>query len=353
MSDRDSLRSESASVSASTPDLHARSSVGVNSVQTMGERDPPPGSELLRRVSFLRLAKRLTANSAAVLGGLYALGFFVDLLHLSRFGVLSVNLLRAQYVLAGVWLILPLGLAAAILFIGITTCIYEYNETFRIAVPPLSSPDAPHHWILIDAIVTGSATGIGLAMAAAAIFMRALESLGQPDLLWSAILRPLPFALLVILIAACLTLSEHLLREGRDLTGARLEEPLLGPPWWLVLGAFLMAIMVAYMTNFSRKVYPQIPAELGGGQDQRVTLSFESAAIESTVTSRVYAARVRGAARDEFRLLLVTDRSIYLVGENSSAVEVPRECIRALVVHSTQPVSRAVPDPPSDRSEAP
>ncbi|MEY2520548.1 MAG: hypothetical protein QOF24_2307 [Verrucomicrobiota bacterium] len=53
-------------------------------------------------------AEEIAAIGAVTVATLYALGFGVTLLHYSQFGITSLSLLRAQYVLTGFYLVLPL-----------------------------------------------------------------------------------------------------------------------------------------------------------------------------------------------------------------------------------------------------
>jgi preprotein translocase subunit Sss1 len=51
-----------------------------------------------------------TKIAVAVVAIVYVVGFIVHTLYLGAYGVLAVSLLRAQYILAGVWLLAPFAL---------------------------------------------------------------------------------------------------------------------------------------------------------------------------------------------------------------------------------------------------
>ena len=62
--------------------------------------------------------QRLEQVSKVTLGAtglFYVLGLLVASLHLMRFGVFSLSLVRPHYVVAGIWPVLPLAFLAALI----------------------------------------------------------------------------------------------------------------------------------------------------------------------------------------------------------------------------------------------
>jgi hypothetical protein len=95
----------------------------------------------------------LAKTGAAVLGVLYALGFVVVTIHLGRYHVTPFGLLRAQYLLSGLWLLVPL--------VGVVLPVLWALGIYRVGVDGRSVPRS--RFRLIGTYIVRAVLAPGLA----------------------------------------------------------------------------------------------------------------------------------------------------------------------------------------------
>jgi hypothetical protein len=269
----------------------------------------------------------LAKIGAATVATLYAIGFLVVTFHLSQFGVAPVTWLRPQYLLAGIWCLLPPVLLAG----GLAFTVLSFAEpwirdpTAREAVPRTRR---------IYRHTTGTIMGI-LSLVAVFIFISVAMSFafGPPfhlDFKWrpGAVIT-LKFAALLVMAAVngwyavgCFsTASKHSTRLDRWL--ALVSVGVMG-----TLG--FLAFTVMYVHSFSVSIYSFIPSAFGGGRPQRVVFLVDSNAAQtaSVITDS------SGTRSVPYNLLLTTDSS-YVVespAKNEMAIEFRQDSVRGMIV---------------------
>lgn len=254
--------------------------------------------------SILDIAKL----AAAVVGSLYALGFIVVTIHLGRYHVAPYGLVRAQYLLAGLWSLAP--------FAAITICVvWAASNYFDRTTGPSGMTISKSHVkgivrVILRGLIVLIATVGGLS-ALVSIFMKVVPELtvelGVPDFQFIAIylLKAAAFGIVIVIFGAGAIYAA--LKMARKIR--RTEE--------IVVAAFsgIVAILAAivYLFHFALTAYPRIPVVLGGGDGQVVIAVSDksmSAGTPADQTSQTFASIVGDSP---CQLLLETDKAYVLL----------------------------------------
>jgi hypothetical protein len=289
----------------------------------------------------------LARIGVAIVGLLYALGFLVVTYHLSQFGVAAVAWLRPQYLLAGIWCLLPVLLFAG----GLAFAGLQFTEPwirFSMVVPRKTR---------IYRHVIGAIQGCGALFAAFVFISTAISfAIGPafdgrykwgPSSIITLKLAMLSFATAISVGFAIVTLSK-LVRVG----GVPTAQPTVIPPEsshetglvsmrldrsvalisFGTLWAFAsLAFILLYVYSFSVSVYSAIPPTMGGGRPQRVVFLIESGGIQQTAPLVVDSSGTRSVP---YNLLLTTESS-YVVespAKSEMAIEFKRDSVRGMIV---------------------
>jgi hypothetical protein len=271
--------------------------------------------------STLSTVEGLGKAAVTVLGLIYALGLAVVTLHLASYGASGLGLLQEQYVLAGMWALLPLG-ATGFAFAVITgAALDEFGE---MKADPAST--RKQRWLVIARKVRQAAlmslvwffiAGFFLGFVAPQVYRSGIASIGW----WTLVkigAQVAGFAV-VLAILAIGGLASFVARDKRE------------PATGTVLFGTALLVLLGYLGFFTASVYPLIPAAVGGGQPRRIHVLLKSDSSEASVT-----ALLRGttppALLPEHRLLFATDKSYIVVDPSDPhrAIEIPKDLVTAV-----------------------
>jgi hypothetical protein len=288
----------------------------------------------------------LARIGVGIVGLLYALGFLVVTFHLSQFGVAPVTWLRPQYLLAGIWCLLP-----AVLFtVGLAFAGIQFAEPWIRGSMVVPRKTRIYRHIL------GAIQGLFSLVAAFVFISRAISFAVGPSLdgrsRWgpSSIIT-LKLAGLSFAAAMCAgyaigtfynlwTLGD--VPTGRPTAlipaGSWREHPWGSMRWdrWValisfsLLGAFgALYFIVLYILTFSVSVYSAISPTYGGGGPQRVVFLIEGG-IQGIAPMVVDSSGTRSVP---YNLLLTTESS-YVVespAKGELAIEFKRDSVRGMI----------------------
>jgi hypothetical protein len=242
----------------------------------------------------------LKAGLSAI-GLLYALGLVTVALYASQFGVMALDLVKAQYVLAGFWVILPLLLVLLSISLSATIMRYKLKDEGPL---PVTRRRQVLYWCFVvcgAVLLLSMCIGIGLWMLSPLPF--------SSRLVWEHCGGALGLGMLGYLTLGAIKESAQALRQHWS------DGPVwdLGKPRFqgvFVWGSLAIVGVAAYLGRFALTLYALIPPAIGGGQPLIVQLirSGSSAAVPDTDFQAVLG---RGRL-DKFELLLETSRGYVL-----------------------------------------
>jgi hypothetical protein len=182
----------------------------------------------------------LGAKTISILIGFtYLVGFFVAVWHLSRYGVSSISLLHLQYLVAGLWVVLPPTVAA---FLMLTKELPTIHLDRRVPRTPWIARFAVNLFTTLPATIV-----FGLFLGFLTIHLTTRQLLIAL------------FLLVVIGFSISFFISSLRIPPG---TVARLISKSLAPFY-----AGVAATVVGfYVWFFAMNIYPAIPYEWGGGK---------------------------------------------------------------------------------------
>lgn len=256
--------------------------------ERLSVRPPSPPPAVSER-SVIDDIERWTKMAIGAFGFLYVLGFLVHTLYLASYGVAAMNLLRIQYIMAGVWALMPMAL-----IIGSYLWVMNVVESTRKETKP--RPES-HYLLVIGMALLGFIGVIGLAISPFAEIFTQPQNVSTIDLLWT-------IGLVVLLIVLVLGIAKEIKRHAS-----------IG---WIV--TLLAIVFVGYVVRFSRLVYPGIPASIGGGRpiNVRFAISDEMKRVIPIDNARTYP------------LLMTTERT-YTVLDHGRPVEISRDAVKAII----------------------
>lgn len=267
-----------------------------------------------------------------LLGSLYVLGFVVDALYLAKYGVSPLGFVRAQYLLAGVWAVVPLAILAAAIAIVAWAILNEVNEAIAKAA------DVPEErWRELKAppgfrrFVTHPAGRTLMQSYNVLIGLIALVLVVVCSLTWVtrqfprsqtvtlghllAAMRWVPVYALGIALSGALCIS-GLRREGsRSIT-----ESVTGL-------ALTIVLIVGYLGYFAAEVYPLIPSVLGGGQPVRTRFVLKAPVYGLTFD--------KNGLTPAYDVLVSSEKTIVIVDKQKSA-EYSRDLFNAVIIESAR-----------------
>lgn len=239
----------------------------------------------------------LTKIGLLLIGALYVLGFAVNALYLARFGVSPMSLVRAQYILAGLWLVAPFGVAA--ILVAIVT--YAVGEELETAGHGSGKPSYLK-------VALGAATIVGGVVILSTLALANIELPSSHAGVTFAVGRRVAarLTLFVLLLTVCGGGTIAALRR-------RVAVKWIGHVGRLVgLAALGLIFLAGYVGYFAANVYPLIPALIGGGAPVRVELTLKDG------TRRVAP------------LLLANEQTVIILDPRQKAVELKRDEVASL-----------------------
>ena len=225
------------------------------------------------------LIRRIGKGSAYSLAILYGVGGVVVLLHLHRFGVVPTDLLRFQYLTAGLWFMVPL-------------LVFELTRHWLlISLPRVKRILRGHFSKLFDSIMEGGFQFL-LAYAVLSFVILSCFILGLTSL--DSALRALKDEIgsfwLISIIAAWvadrIAVFYHKLRRLKLAKIDSIDAPIAGNVFisdptrnfyemlrtCFPVFATLVFAIILYFSLFAHMIYPSIPSGLGGGKSQQVNI---------------------------------------------------------------------------------
>jgi hypothetical protein len=272
--------------------------------------------------SALATVEGLGKAAVAVLGLIYALGLAVVSLHLASYGASGLGLLQEQYVLAGLWALLPLGATGFAFAVIAGAAIEEFGE-----VKANAAATRKQRWLVIAGKVKQAAmvsvawfiiAGFFLGFVTPQIYRSGIASIG----LWTLVkigAKVVGFAVVLAIFA---------IGGLASFVGAGKRNPVIGT---VLLGTALF-VLLGYLGFFTASVYPLIPATVGGGQPRRIHVLLKGDAPEASA-----AALLRGTPPpnqlSEHRLLFATDKAYIVVDPTDPhrAIEIPKDLVTAVL----------------------
>jgi hypothetical protein len=242
---------------------------------------------------------------AIALGILYLLGFLVVASYLSRYGVSSFSVLQLQYLLAGIWLLGP-----PIVFSTLTNASRRFDAHVVPEVP------GKFNWqrFIFSITVTGFPTGILVVLLNMANFL--------PSMTWQIFGQFFLFSIFITNLAQLIWMCRR--------------TPQAEEKWWVNrshAGPFYLAalsmLVLLFAVWFAGRIYPQIPASLGGGRPLTV-IFFEG---EKKMPDEI---QRDGATKRSipYKLVLSTDKYyvVLLPSGKERSMEVSRDSVAGIIV---------------------
>jgi hypothetical protein len=255
----------------------------------------------------LSLIESLSKLFAVSLTFLYLLGFLVVASHLSRYGVSSFSVLQLQYLVAGIWVLGPPAVQAAL-----TLTSRRFDE--RVA-PEVAGK---FNWrrFAISTLVTGVPSLLF------AVLLGCIPNVVE-SMTWKLFLRLFLFYMVMLNCAQIFWMSWQ--------TDTKNET------WWINRShvapfylASLLMIVMSYAVWFSVRIYPLIPFSLGGGRP--LTVAFIEG--EKRMPDEIERADRSAKRSIPYKLLLSTDRYYVVVSQSPKelSVEISRDAVAGMVV---------------------
>jgi hypothetical protein len=274
---------------------------------------------------FTALAKGLEGSKvfAVMVVVFYVIGFLVVTFRLAQFGFVPVSWLRPQYLLAGIWCLLP-----TLLFVWIASFIPwqvpEYKRFLKIG--RRLGPGKYGH-ILAGVLAAGALYAcIEMALMLVEMGTGQRVTLGFWGERGVASLKLVAFYLAAIGSAIWgMVLTNRALNSSKRPTIEFVTKCSVAS---LVL-CFSLAMAVGYIRYFSTTVYALIPSAIGGGRPQSVVFLLDKEHGEPPVTPDS-----SGTRSVPYQLLLKTDSSYVVQSQKAgeTAIEFRQESVKGMVV---------------------
>jgi hypothetical protein len=262
----------------------------------------------------------------------YVVGLAVVSLHLSRYGVFGLSLAQADYLLAGVWALVPLVVVGTIA--GVVTALVLQEQAAHTGAGGVvrgSGSFSKRRDMVIGVLA------VTLGMVLMALYLtsfvggRSAEDMIEP--FGAGELLAIGVATLGFLLAVALGTGVALF--------ARSQHPVDVP--YRVLGVMLaVTALIAYIGYFTDTVYPRIPSAVGGGAPTAVHM-----VMKSDSTPGMLASVMRGLANEaacRHRLLFANNTEYIIVDprDSTNGIEVGRELVAAVrtVTGRVEPCAR-------------
>ena len=263
----------------------------------------PPAPETLKAADALELASK---SIITLVGLCYAVGLVVRNIHLSRYGYYTVGLLELNYILAGVWALLPMLLGA--LLLNLLSFFFLMDDEAR---PQTRRAPA------------AKKTGYDIFVS---VFMSALITAGFIYISHKYLALPLSLGLVVatllgvvafFFLAAAAYFS--VVPSGFNIS------------YRLLFATFGIVCLGLYLSLFARNHYQDIPSGVGGGRPDLVRLVASAESQPHLLASGVQFAGSGGVSEPTEMILATGDEIVLRAAPSGSVVAVPRDGVKALV----------------------
>ncbi len=222
--------------------------------QDVSEKQPGTSAS-----SVLETATRICL---CVVGVLYAIGFAVQTLHLARYGIADTSILKAEYVLTGILVCVPIAIPGAVL-VAVSMLWHLWF---------MKQPDADvvrRVWYVNRLLVFASVLLFFSGIYRFAIhFKSALQFVEYFGLCWDNFGVHFTATLLLNAIA-------HWYGEWRYRGKIYRAPKMLVAGALSVVGMMFVAAFAAYITSFVDTVHSKIPTGFGGAQPLEIQFFFD------------------------------------------------------------------------------
>src|SRR5262245_56150992 len=258
-------------------------------------RKPLPRKDKLPPKDFLEIVAKVAVGLSVAC---YLIGFIVVNTHLNRFGYYSVSLVSAQYLTAGIWALAPLML-------GWFFVLFTFKDEVELSIKTQVSIV----WLVMIYICPALAFLVLLLLSEQISMLRI-------GLRW------------IVMIVVGFFISLPAVAFFRWLTP--LES--LSKMWALTASlAFIVCVLnLAYLINFSRSLYGEIPGTWGGGRPRVVRILVKSEGKEDLTTVGVNFLQGSNVS-EQMRLLVATDKEyVLLTRSGDRLVSIQSDAIQAI-----------------------
>lgn len=249
-----------------------------------------------------------------LIGLSYALGLLVMNLHLYKYGVYSLNLLRLNYVIAGFWALVPVIFWSVITF-KVTWILLYYSKRFCAYYrfpPPTSGPLTPDDKKMIRI----EALHVFLAVVATVLIVKLTVGF---RLSW---LQPIALAgLLSWLLVHFSLLSITVYRATLPRVYMR-----------ILSVSLLLLTTITYVLAFALTMYGSINSSLGGGAPKEVIIIFtDDVETKKLLDITGFSFFPNSTQTATARILFVTEEEYILLPDNKDiSLSVPRSSVKAV-----------------------
>lgn len=273
---------------------------------------------------------RITLASISII---YVFGLIVTTLYYSNYTTSSLSLLRAQYIFAGLWLLLPLLFTYVFAGWAVASFEEEYRQVERW-------PNARIRRTLLHVVIIfiGMSGLAGFAMISGMILNYALGfimndkplSVGFITSHINDILIVLAFSTLMAILALK---SISLVKEISSLKKSiSLVLPKLA--WLVTFGSILLFLFIAYSGYFVKNIYPHIPLAFGGGRPIMVQFLLKASVQNGIAKNDILKTESSGLRSVPYKLILVTDKTYVIMVDDSlkKSVEFNKDITDGLIM---------------------
>ena len=263
-----------------------------------------------------------------VVGFIYAVGFLVVTFHLAAFGVAPVTWLRPQYLLAGIWCLLPPVWVVCGLAI-IATGVLEPWVRVSTEVPQRTRRAR---------YVMGGVQGLLLGFCVFAFLSFAVDSVVSPSSIAHPKLWTPGSVIAMRLCFLCLLSTAGMLCGVFLVYGAmkpirkdqRIDQQIMAISVGIFALVFTLQIAITYVRYFSAAVYSAIPLTYGGGRPQSVVFLIDRADQRSSPIIPDSS----GTRSIPYNLVLVTESNYVVESPSKSelAIEFKQDSVHGLIV---------------------
>lgn len=252
----------------------------------------------------------LAKAGALIVGILYGLGFLVVTLHLSRYHVLPFGLLRVQYLLAGIWVLVPLT-AVVLPLLWVAAVLHDQYRKGH----------APGHGRLWRTVLHVMKVGTAIMVSVGWLgIMHMILRTAAPELVGplgeidNIFLFRYAGIVLLYAIGIAVTISGAWI-FFRDVVWSDVIASANDILWGVMSASFAFVLSLAYVFHFSTSAYPRLPAVLGGGAPVKVFL-LDKEEVLGSLDRQLSAPINKNQAYD---MLLETDHAYVLLSSHAGS----------------------------------
>lgn len=251
--------------------------------------------------SGLRAVETAAKGVLLVGGALYALGFVVVALHQARYGIVVTGLLRAQYVLAGIWLLVPGTLV--IMITGLTIHFFTLGKR-TIKSDKWKSLRLWRKILAFVLLIGGVPSVVATSWNNVSLLLNTgVKEIGFGPISWKALLQMAsPGLVLLVFVLPVLRWQgyweKHQEMGIRRLLARNLDDVFTD-------SVIVVCVAVFYCAFFTTRTYARIPAQFGGGASREARFLF----LNGRPAPAFLQADSTGYESIPYTVVLETDRS--------------------------------------------